>query len=145
MGHADSEQSCISSPDLGFPPLQKIRRLIQTSWSHQPDFLLSILFLLLLLVNIIIEEMNKMERIKSDVWVFLLSRYPIFLPLSSASGFLSQCPIPSAFMGLSIVLPSCKSLLLARWNSRGLPPSHFLFLGFSSPLLCLNLVDYLIS
>ena len=61
--------------------------------------------------------------------------------LTSALTSRFQPPVPSAFMGLSVMSPSCKSLLLARQAQRSLhhpSPNFALFLGFPSPFLCLS-------
>lgn len=71
--------------------------------------------------------------------IFFKCQDPIFFRLL-LPGFYPT--ITSALMVLSTVSPSYKSLPPARWARRSLYPSaNLLFLGFSSPFLCLNLIS----
>lgn len=73
--------------------------------------------------------------------VFFKCQDPLFFHILLPGSYPT---FPSALVGLSI-LSSCRSLPLARQAQRSLHPPNLLFLGFSSPFLCLNLRDYLIS
>lgn len=64
-----------------------------------------------------------------------------FLPYST-SRFLPH--LPFCFSGFKYII-KLQISPLARQARRSLHPPNLLFLGFSSPFLCLNLKDYLIS
>ena len=112
-------------------------------FSHRlPIWLFCLLFPL---VDVITEEVKTTQRsIKSDVFIFFKCQDRIFLFLSPTSRYPSHSPF--CFYGLKDVItkllisPSCQA-----GSEKSTSFSNFLFLGFLSPFLCVNLMDYLIS
>lgn len=84
----------------------------------------------------VVEEINKISRrVKSEILGFLTSTFYLQV--------LSHCPF--YFYGLKYDIAMLLICLLPGGLIKVLHPSNFLFLGFSSPFLCLNLMYDLIS